>query len=252
MDKNPATNQCLTAVTTAGWAVGLDAGVTAVAAQLFDCYPPGTRNQTFLLVGDGKGETIKDGTFSIGGTGAEAGLCLQPQLEQLPKFDAVAFSQPDGTVSLVAMNTNDYDVSFTIYDEATTTGVPHSVPPHAIHTYRWHPKEAAAEAAAVAATAETPLAAAAQAAVLVGQPAAADAQRAASDDRAAKVPSTTLAPMLLLVVVAAAAVAASSRLASRIDAARGSGEAHWPVAQQDADNHDGDESRPYREFGERM
>tara|TARA_B110001452_G_scaffold99062_1_gene82080 strand:+ start:124 stop:2529 length:2406 start_codon:yes stop_codon:yes gene_type:complete len=254
--KNPATNQCLTAVTTAGWAVGLDAGVTAVAAQLFDCYPAGTRNQTFLLVGDGKGETIKDGTFSIGGTGAEAGLCLQPQLEQLPKFDAVAFSQPDGTVSLVAMNTNDYDVPLTIYDEATATGVAHSVPPHAIHTYRWHPKEAAAEAAAVAAaTAEAPLAAAAQSlmAAVVGQPAAADAQRASSNDRAAEVPapSTTLAPMLLL-VVAVAAVAASSRLASRIDAARDTGEAHWPVAQQDADDHDGDESRAYKEFGSRM
>ena len=56
---------------------------------------------------------------------------------------------------------------------------------------------------------------------------------------------------MLLLVVAVAAVAASSRMASRIDAARDTGEAHWPVAQQDADDHDHDESRAYKEFGQR-
>ena len=73
--------------------MGLDAGVNAVAAQMFECYPPGTRNQTFLLAGDGDGDGLRDGTFTISGTGGAAPLCLQPQLEQLPKFDAVAFKQ---------------------------------------------------------------------------------------------------------------------------------------------------------------
>ena len=135
----------LTAVVAPGWAVGLDAGVSVTAAQLLDCYPPGTRNQTFLLAGDGQGDTIRDGTFTIGGTGAAAGLCLQPQLEQLPKFDAVAFEQPDGAVSLVAMNTNDFAVPVTIYDAAAGAGVAHTLPPHAIHTYRWAPPAAPAQ-----------------------------------------------------------------------------------------------------------
>ena len=42
---NPTTGRCLTAVHAAGWAVGLDAGVNVVAAQLLDCYPAGTANQ---------------------------------------------------------------------------------------------------------------------------------------------------------------------------------------------------------------
>lgn len=29
----------------AGWAVGLDAGLTAVAAQMFQCYPPGANSE---------------------------------------------------------------------------------------------------------------------------------------------------------------------------------------------------------------
>ena len=50
----------ITAVSAAGWAVGLDAGVTTIAAQVYDCYPAGTPNQTFALepgAGAGAGGT---------------------------------------------------------------------------------------------------------------------------------------------------------------------------------------------------
>ena len=49
------------------------------------------------------------------------------------------------------MNTNDYAVDFTIYDDAAPEiGIGHSLPGHAIHTYRWGGKKGALAAAATA------------------------------------------------------------------------------------------------------
>ena len=94
-----------------------------------------------------------------------------PQIPKLPHFDAVGFHNPDGTVAVVAMNTNDEPVEFTLKDEARAASrakrtpllsrplpaassepsrnllgtflqalglaAKHSLPAHAIHTYRW-------------------------------------------------------------------------------------------------------------------
>ena len=94
-----------------------------------------------------------------------------PQIPKLPHFDAVGFHNPDGTVAVVAMNTNDDPVEFTLKDEARAASrakrtpllsrplpaassepsrnllgtflqalglaAKHSLPAHAIHTYRW-------------------------------------------------------------------------------------------------------------------
>jgi hypothetical protein len=32
---------------------------------MFECYAAGTRNQTFLLAGDGDGDGLRDGAFTI-------------------------------------------------------------------------------------------------------------------------------------------------------------------------------------------
>ena len=68
--------------------------------------------------------------------------CLQPELEKLPHFDAVAFEQPDGSVSLVVLNTNDQAIPLTVYDQEAEMAVEHTVPAHAIHTYRYSPPKA--------------------------------------------------------------------------------------------------------------
>ena len=86
-----------------------------------------------------------------------------PQIPKLPHFDAVGFHNPDGTVAVVAMNTNDKPVEFTLRDEARRLlrqahsspppnpsrnllgtflqalglAAKHSLPAHAINTYRW-------------------------------------------------------------------------------------------------------------------
>ena len=109
------TGQCLTAVSAAGWAVGLDAGVTTIAAQVYDCYPAGTPNQTFALE-PGAGAGGVESGFAVRSLAFD-GHCLQPELERLPHFDAVAFEQPDGSVTMVVMNTNDHEMPLTIYDE---------------------------------------------------------------------------------------------------------------------------------------
>ena len=96
---NPASGKCLTSVTAPGWAVGLDAGLTVVAAQFHPCAEAGAANQTFVLVGDGKGESLSDGAFAV--KTADGARCLQPQLERLPHFDAVAFENTDGTVMTI-------------------------------------------------------------------------------------------------------------------------------------------------------
>ena len=132
---NPASGKCLTAVDAAGWAVGLDAGVKVVAAQLHPCADAGATNQTFVLGGDGQGDGLSDGAFTVGT--ADGTRCLQPQLERLPHFDAVAFENPDGTTAVVVMNTRDEAVDFTLRGAKAGVGVSHSIPGHAIHTYRW-------------------------------------------------------------------------------------------------------------------
>jgi len=126
---------CLTAVKAEGWAVDLDAGLEVIAAQLAPCLSDGTSNQTFLLGGDGEGESLLESSFTVGT--ADAKLCLAPQIPKLPHFDAVGFHNPDGTVAVVAMNTNDEPVEFTLKDEALGLAAKHSLPAHAIHTYRW-------------------------------------------------------------------------------------------------------------------
>mmetsp|Transcript_13016 Transcript_13016/g.42972 ORF Transcript_13016/g.42972 Transcript_13016/m.42972 type:complete len:415 (-) Transcript_13016:268-1512(-) len=126
---------CLTAVKAEGWAVDLDAGLEVIAAQLAPCLSDGTSNQTFLLGGDGEGESLLESSFTVGT--ADAKLCLAPQIPKLPHFDAVGFHNPDGTVAVVAMNTNDDPVEFTLKDEALGLAAKHSLPAHAIHTYRW-------------------------------------------------------------------------------------------------------------------
>jgi len=142
---NPASRLCLTAVKAAGWAVGLDAGLTVTAAQAHPCLAAGTANQTFLLTGDGQGDSLRDGTVTV--SSVSTGKCLQPQLEKLPHFDAVAFEHPDdGEVALVVMNTNDATVQMSIRDETAAIQMVHSVPGHAIHSYRWRPR---AQSAAV-------------------------------------------------------------------------------------------------------
>ncbi|KOO24658.1 glucosylceramidase, partial [Chrysochromulina tobinii] len=104
---NPAIGKCLTAVKTAGWTVGLDAGLQVTGAQAFPCYPAGTKNQTFVISGEGD-VTVKS---------ADDGNCLAPPLQKLPHFDAVAFEHPDdGEVAMVVMNTNDDAMDITIKD----------------------------------------------------------------------------------------------------------------------------------------
>lgn len=144
---NPVTRQCLTATEQPGWAVGLDPGVTVVAAQMRECYPPGSApNQTFQF----DTMPVAGGSAAANGGVGEAGepfairstmngLCLQPELERLPHFDAVAFAEPGGAVSVVVLNTNDRAITLTLRDAAANAAVEHSVPPHAIHTYRWTP-----------------------------------------------------------------------------------------------------------------
>jgi len=144
---------CLTAVAgAAGWAVGLDAGVTVTAAQVHPCIAAGAANQTFLLNGHrrhlegGSVDGVAEG-FSVR---TADGRCLMPELEKLPHFDAVAFEQPDGSVSLVVMNTNDDEMPITVYDEVADLSVEHTVPAHAIHTYRYAPTSAQVAIKAVA------------------------------------------------------------------------------------------------------
>lgn len=149
---NPATAQCLTAVERPGWAVGLDPGVTVVAAQAFPCLPAGAApNQTFTLVRDA------DGVAAFAIRSAMNGQCLQPELERLPHFDAVAFEDPDsGAVVAVVMNTRDQTVELTLRDEAAGAAVEVAIPPHSITTYRWAPGNAAAESASASAAQGVP------------------------------------------------------------------------------------------------
>jgi len=143
-----ASQKCITAVQTDGGAVGLDRGLTIVAAQLKECLIKGSPSQTFTLSNyDGQGFP---GNFPVKTLSTAPGggdLCLSPQIVRMPHFDAVAFQAPSGDVALVAMNTGDKDVEFTLVDKQSKTGVRAIVlPPHAIHTYRWNPSDKSAGA----------------------------------------------------------------------------------------------------------
>lgn len=167
------TSTCLTAVTTKGSDVGLDQGVTVVAAQLKPCLSKGHPSQTFAIEDyDGQGFPNAFPVRTLAAAPGGGDLCLQPQIVQTPHFDAVAFQSPDGSVALVAMNVGDNPQQFTIVDKQAKAGMRELViPPHAIQTYRWHSPSAAkasaepvARAAAVGASQQPPATAAAVAA----------------------------------------------------------------------------------------
>ena len=62
--------------------------------------------------------------------------CLQPYIAKEPSFDAVAFETPDGSVSVVAMNKGDDELTFTLYDASLSLGaLDVLVPPHSIQSY---------------------------------------------------------------------------------------------------------------------
>ena len=271
---SPTNGHCLTAVANApGWTVDLDAGVTGgrlshhllahrhlphqtgslactvTAAQLLDCLPPGTVNQTFILeesTAQAEAPSFHDGqvkaaaattgdpgrTFSIrGSAGSMADLCLQPQLEQLPKFDAVGFEQPDGSVTLVAMNTNDYDVPVTIYDAAAGRGVHHSLPPHAIHTYRWGAHIATDASSANTGTTKATVAGVSEAtATDATAPRGATTLGVQSDEGNLSTPKPSPWPLLLVAMLGMAALAAS------VVARRRAGSAPRGVAAVDEDD----------------
>ncbi len=160
---NADSNQCMTAVSTSGDAVGLDRGTTIVAAQAWPCVAGGADNQTFTLANYDAGGFPSN--FPVRTTTKDE-LCLQPQIERLPHFDAVAFRLPDGTASLVAMNIGDRPITFSLRDKNAQMGLPNlTLPAHAIHTYRWDPdgtkvqgqEEEAAAAALDAAEGRRPL-----------------------------------------------------------------------------------------------
>ena len=136
---NPPTKMCLTAVSTNGAAVGLDQGVKVVAGQLKPCLADGAASQTFNLENyDGQGFPLGFPVRKLSDSGGE--LCLQPQIVRVPHFDAVAFQTPEGYNTLIAINIGDVPVDFNLADKASQTGISHlTIPPHAIHTYRWKP-----------------------------------------------------------------------------------------------------------------
>ena len=112
-----------------------------VAAQLKACLPPGSPSQTFSLANyDAQGfpDNFPVRTLPSAPGGGE--LCLQPQIVRTPHFSAVAFKTPEEVISLVVMNVGDHAVDFTLVDQAAKTGIRRlSMPPHAVHTYRWSP-----------------------------------------------------------------------------------------------------------------
>ena len=151
---HPPTGKCVTAVQTSGSAVGLDQGVTIVAAQLKECAEKGDPSQTFVLANyDAQGFPSNFPVRTLPSAPGGNELCLQPQIVRLPHFDAVAFAAPDGSVSLVAMNIGDNPVEFTLTDKAAHAGVRHlTIPPHAIHSYKYTPPHTIVAAAATPAS----------------------------------------------------------------------------------------------------
>ena len=99
-----ATGKCLTKVTTSGAAVGLDAGTTVDAAQLGECGTPAAK----LTLGNYDGGGFPSNFAVRSGDG----LCLQPLVLRTQQFDAVAFKAPDGSVSLIALNTGEKPIEY--------------------------------------------------------------------------------------------------------------------------------------------
>ena len=168
---NEMTNNCLVALHAPGYTVGLDAGLKVIAAQTAECDK--SASQLFVLESPGDIATGATGgdadvaeSFMV--RNVESGFCLQPQIEKLPHFDAVAFADKDGDVSVTVMNTNDDAIELTLHDEAAGLSVETSVGAHAIQTYRWNANKDAhkkgAATTALAAAAAVPQAAAPQAA----------------------------------------------------------------------------------------
>ena len=149
------TGKCVTAIQTSGSAVGLDQGVTIVAGQLKECAEKGDPSQTFVLANyDAQGFPANFPIRTLPSAPGGNELCLQPQIARLPHFDAVAFAAPDGSVSLVAMNIGDNPVEFTLTDKAAHAGVRHlTIPPHAIHSYKYTPPTTTVAAVATPASA---------------------------------------------------------------------------------------------------
>ena len=155
-----ASGMCVTAISTTGSAVGLDAGTTVTAAQLRECVPPGEEGsaaQTFRLENyDAQGFPTNFPVRTTAGAPGGSELCLQPQIVRVPHFDAVAFEQPDKSISLVMINIGDSAIQFTLVDKDSKAGIKHlTLPSHAIHTYRWMPgkKSAATLASTLTSTA---------------------------------------------------------------------------------------------------
>ena len=58
-----------------------------------------------------------------------------------PTFDALAAEQPDGSVSVVAMNKGEAPLTFTLYDRSTGLGAPDvHMPAHSIQSFVLPPK----------------------------------------------------------------------------------------------------------------
>ena len=129
--------KCITKVAASGAAVGLDAGTSVEIPQLGEC---GSKASVFTLANYDGG-----GFPSNFATRTHNGLCLQPLVTRKTEFDAVAFQAPDGSISLVALNTGEKPIEFALHDAQAGIGVPSiTLPPHAIHSYRWKPDAAQA------------------------------------------------------------------------------------------------------------
>merc|ERR1712003_331503 len=108
-------------VTSSGADIGLDAGTTYQLAQAQPCKKVGDPFQTFFdyIQGDTddlpKAFPVRLPPLPEADTSND--LCLQPYITKKPKFDTVAFKTPDGSISLIAINSGDDSHTFTLYDE---------------------------------------------------------------------------------------------------------------------------------------
>ena len=169
---NTPTGKCLTKVTVSGAAIGLDAGTKYTVGQALPCkeigdpsqvracvalaclhafsdpFPSLSITQTFDVVrGDMGGFPdsfpIKSPpVYNDGDKSNDRELCLQPYVRVEPTFDATAFITPKGSVSIVAMNTGEESLEFTLYDHGSGLGSEKvTVPPHSIQTFELPPSK---------------------------------------------------------------------------------------------------------------
>merc|ERR1711865_800999 len=67
-------------------------------------------------------------------------VCLQPHVKQKQqKFDAVAFEQPDGDITVVALNLGADSHTITLYDAASKQGATVPIRGRSIASYTWSP-----------------------------------------------------------------------------------------------------------------